>query len=75
MGQLLGGDGAMSGNGLTIETDEMGDAEMVYISIVGDAMTGEILAEVCAVGANRLGKLEEGQVVLQVEPGVYAILL
>jgi hypothetical protein len=42
--QLLGSEGTVGSNSLTIETDEMIDAQIVYIGIVSDAL--EILAEI-----------------------------
>ena len=58
-----------------IDTDEMIDAKIIYISIVIHALAGEILAEIETIGANSLGKLGKSQVVLQVESCVDAILL
>ena len=66
-GQLLDREG-LSGNGdLLVAADEVVDTQIVDIGIVGDALTGEILAEIRAVGANGLGQLLQGQVVLQVK--------
>ena len=73
--QLLGGERSAFSNSLTIEIGEMVDAQVVDIGIVGDALTGEILAEIVAVGANGFGKLGDVQVVLQVELRVYAMVL
>ena len=73
--QLLNGEVAVGSNGFTIEADEMIDAKIVDISIIIHALAGEILTEVEAVGTNNLGKLGNGQVVLQVELCVYAMLL
>lgn len=73
--QFLDGERTAGGNCLTIEADEMIDAQIVDIGIVGDALAGEILAEIGTVCTNSLGKLGEGQVVLQVELRVYAMLL
>ena len=56
-GQLLDNDGLPSGGSLAIEVHEVIDAQVVDISIVSDALTGEILAEIEAVGANSLGQL------------------
>ena len=73
-GQLLGNDRLSGSGGLLIEADEVVDAQIVNIGIVSDALTGEILAEIGTVGANRLSQLLKGQVVLQVKPCVHAML-
>ena len=65
--QLLSRNGALAGDSLMIETDEVVDAEVVDIGIVCDALTGEILAEIEAVGTNNLSQLKKAQIVLQVE--------
>ena len=56
-GQLLGEDGLPSSGELLVATDEVVDAQIVDIGIVGNALTGEIQTEIEAVGANRLGQL------------------
>ena len=56
-GQLLGEDGLPSSEELLVATDEVVDAQIVDIGIVGNALTGEIQTEIEAVGANRLGQL------------------
>lgn len=66
-GQLLGCDGLMGSNSLSIETHEVVDAQVVDVGIVGSAMAGEKLAEIKAVDANSLGQLAKGQVMLQVK--------
>ena len=73
-GQLLGCDGLMGSNSLSIETHEVVDAQVVDVGIVGSAMAGEKLAEIKAVDANSLGQLGKVQVVLQVELRVCAVL-
>ena len=64
VGQLLGNDGLPGCDSLVIESYEVIDAEIVDISIVSSTLTGEILAEIIAVGANGLSQLLKGQVVL-----------
>ena len=59
-GQLLGGNGFLGSGSLPIETHEVVDAKIVDISIVSDALTGEILAEIEAVGTNSLSQLDKG---------------
>ena len=63
-GQLLGNDGLLGSDSFTIETHEVVDTEVVNISIVSRTITGEILAEIGAVGTNCLGQLGKCQVVL-----------
>ena len=74
-GQLLGREGALGGDSLVIEADEMTDAQIVDIGIVGGILMGEILAEIGAVGTDGLGKLGDGEFVPQVELGVHTMLL
>ena len=74
-GQLLRSVGLLGCNGLTVVADEVLNAEVVDIGIVGDALSGEIAAEIEAVGTNGLGKLRKGQVVLQVELRIDAMPL
>ena len=74
-GQFLGGEGTLGSVGLTDETDETVDAQVVDIGIVGGALTREIHAEVGAVGAKGLRQMRERQVVLQVELRALTLLL
>ncbi len=74
-GQLLGGEGAMGGDGLGVEGDEVVDAQVADIDVVGGTPIGEILAEIGAVGADGLGQLLQRQAVLQVELPGHALLL
>ena len=60
VGQLLGGNRLMFCNCLTVEVDEVLDAQTVDVPIVSDALRGKILAEIGAVGANQFGKLDNG---------------
>ena len=64
VGQLLGGESALVSDGFTVEVDEVIDAQAVDVSVVGQALLGEILAEVIVVGANGLSKLGKREVVL-----------
>lgn len=45
----------------------MADAQAVDVGVVGQALLGEVLTEVVVVGANGLGELRKGEVVLQVK--------
>ena len=74
-GQPLGGERTLGCDGLTIEADEMIDAQVVDIGIVGDALSREILAEIVAVGADGFRKLGNGESMLKVELLVNATLL
>ena len=74
-GQLLGSEGLLGLDGLVIVADKVIDAEVVNIGIVSDALTGEIAAEVEAVGADSLRQLGKGQVVLEVELRLDAVAL
>ena len=60
LSQLLGTGRAF----LSIETDEMIDAQIVDISIVSRTLIREILAKIETVGSNSLSKLEKGEIVL-----------
>ena len=73
--QFMDSEEAVGSFCFAVETNEMIDAEIVDISIIIHALVGEILAEVEAVYTDSLGKLGKGQVVLQVELCVDAILL
>ena len=73
--QLLGSERAHVSDSLVIETNEMMDTQVVDIGIVSGVLAREILAQVEAVRAKGLGKLGQGQVVLQVEPRVDTVLL
>ena len=75
VGQLLGNDRKSGCGGLAIATDEVADAKVIDISIVGDALTREKLAEIRTIGAYRLSQLLQGQVVQQVKFCVQAVLL
>lgn len=74
-GQLLGSDGLLDSDSLTIEIHKLIDAEVVDVGIVGHAMAGEELAEIVAVDANGCGELLQGKVVLQVKLRTYATLV
>ena len=71
--QLLDGEGLLGAVDLLVAADEVVDTQIIDIGIVSDALTGEILAEIRAVSANRPGQLLKAQVVLQVELCVHAM--
>ncbi len=66
VGELLGREGLPGSGSLATEIHEVVDAQVVDIGVVMDALLGEILAEIEAVGANGLCESEQGKVVLQV---------
>ena len=73
--QLLRG-GIMVGCHLfLVETAEVVDAQLVDVGVVSGVQTGEVLAEVGAVGAQSLRQLVDGEITLQVELRVDAVLL
>ena len=72
-GQLLGKDGLSGSDELLVAADEVVDSQVVDISVVRDALTGEIQAEIGTVGVNGHCQLLNGQVVLQVEFGLHAV--
>ena len=51
------------------------DAQSVDIGIVSHAPTGEILTQIETVGSDSLCKLGNGNVVLQIESRILAMLL
>lgn len=55
--QLLGDDSLSGGGGFLTEGDEVVDAQIIDIGIIGDALAGEVLAEIGAVGADGLRQL------------------
>ncbi len=71
--QFLSNDGLSGSGGLLVAADEVVEAQIVDIDIVRDALTGEILAEIRAVGSDGLGQLMQGQVGPQVELRVHAV--
>ena len=56
-GQLLDGEGQLGTGYLLVAADEVVDAQIINIGIVSDALTGEIMAEIAAVGAKGLSQL------------------
>ena len=74
VGQLLGGERLARGDGLMVAADEVLDAQAVDVGIVCEPLLGEESAQVGVVGADSLGELRQGEVVLQVELCGYAML-
>jgi len=58
-----------------VEVDEMLDAQAIDVCIVSNALRGKVLAEIGTIGANQLGNLGNGDVVLQIELRLLAKLL
>ena len=50
--QLLDGEGTLGSDSLVIKADEMINSQIVDIRIIIQALNGEILTEIVAVGAN-----------------------
>ena len=75
MSQLLDRYRLMASDSLMVETDEMLDAQSVDVDIISRALTGEMLTQIETVGSNNLSKLREGDVILQIESRLLAMLL
>ena len=65
----------MSSGCLAVKIEEVLDAQSVDIGIVSHASTGEILTQIETVGSDSLCKLGNGNVVLQIESRILAMLL
>ena len=65
--QLLNHYWLMVSDCLVVEVDEVLDAQTVDVAIVSHTQTGEMLAQIETVGANQVGKLGNGNVVLQIK--------
>ncbi len=72
--QLLGNNGLLCSDKLAVAGYEVTDAKVVDVFIVAGVLTGEILAEIVAVHADGCRELRQGQVGLQVELCVLAVL-
>ena len=66
LGKFCGGDGRIRTDTFPIEPHEVVYAQAVDIGIVGDALQGEIVAQIGAVGADGCGELLQGDVVPQI---------
>lgn len=73
--QLLESKRLLRLNSLTIEVDEMVDTQTIDIGIISIALPCKIFTKIKTVRTNRLGKLVNGQVALQVEFHINAALL
>ena len=74
LGQLLGDDGLMCSGKLAVAGYEVTVAKVVDVGIVACVLTGEILAEIVAVHADGFREFRQGQVWLQVESCVLAVI-
>ena len=74
LGQLLCDDGFMCSGKFAVAGYEVTDAKVVDVCIVACALTGEILAEIVVVNADGCRELRQGQVLLQIELRVLAVL-
>ena len=75
VGQLLGSYRLVGFGCLTVEADEVLDAQAIDVGVVRDTLQGKVLAEIGAIDADVQGKLRKGNVVLQIELLFLAILL
>ena len=73
MGQLLDRYRLMGCDSLMVKVDEVLDTQAVNVSTISDTLRGKVFAEVYTIGANLLGKLHSGNVVLQIELWFLAI--
>ena len=74
LGQLLGDDGLMCSGKLAVAGYEVTDAKVVDVGIVACVLTGEILAEIVAVHADGFREFRQGQVWLQIELCILAVI-
>ena len=74
LGQLLGDDGLMCSGKLAVAGYEVTDAKIVNVGIVACVLTGEILAEIVAVHADGFREFRQGQVWLQIELCILAVI-
>ena len=74
VGQLLHRYRLMGGGRLLVQVDEVPDAQTVDVTVVGGVLHGKVLTEIDTVDTYLLGKLGEGNVVLQVELRFLAVL-
>ena len=74
LGELLGDDGLLCSGKLAVAGYEVTDAKVVDVFIVACVLTGEILAEIVSVHTDGCRELRQGQVCLQVELRVLAVL-
>ena len=72
--ELLGGECASVGRRFFVKVDEVADAESVDVSVIRDALLGEVLAQIGPVCADGSCQLRQGEVVLQIEQLVLAVL-
>ena len=73
--QLLDRYRLMGSNCIMVKLDKVLDAQSVDIDIISRALTGEMLTQIETVGSNNLSKLREGDVILQIESRLLAMLL
>ena len=73
VGQLLDCYRLMGRDGLMVKADKVLDTQAVDVGTVSDTLRGEVFAEVHTIGANQLGELHSGNVMLQIELRFLAI--
>ena len=64
---MLGGKVTTVGHRLLVQADKVTDAEAVDVSVVGDALLGEVLAQISPVCADGACQLRQRKVVPQIE--------
>ena len=65
--QLLDSKGALGSDCFTVETDEVLDAQAVYVGIISRILPLEVQAEVTAIGADSLAEVADFNIVPQIE--------
>ena len=75
IGELLGYYRLMGSESFIVEFDEVLDAQTVDVGIVGNTLHGKVLTEIDTISTNQLGELGYGNVMLQIELRVLAMLL
>ena len=73
--QLKSGKRASGGNSLTVKTDEMTNAQVVYIGIISCILLSEVLTEVTMIGADGSAKIVSSYVMTQIKLWGLAVLL
>ena len=67
VGQLLDRYRLMSRDGLMVKVDKVLDTQTIDVGAISDTLRGKVFAEVYTIGANLLGELHSGNVVLQIK--------
>ena len=73
-GKLICRKDTVSGDGLMVQAYEVFYAQAVDVGIIGESLLGKVLAQIGTIRTDGLGELGEGEVVLQEEECVFAVL-